>query len=326
MIGTGASAIQFVPEVAREAAQVAVFQRHAPFVFPKYDRPYAEWERRLFRSWSWLQRANRALQWFTHEARGFALLRARWLVKSYEWRYRFILWRLIRDRELREKLQPDHPLGCKRILFSNHYLQSLAQDHVDLVTAPIERLTPTGIGTADGIDHALDAVILGTGFRATEFLSGIEVRGRRGVRLAETWRDGAHAYLGITVPKFPNLFLLYGPNTNLGHNSIIFMLERQIDYVMGAVRLLREQPGLCLEIDPGVERRYNERIQSSLKDSVWADGCDNWYTDEAGRIVNNWPGLTVEYARATRRFDVEHYRENQTGTRLTRPVMPHTSS
>ncbi len=308
VIGTGASAIQFVPEVAREAARVTVFQRHAPFVFPKYDRPYAEWERRLFRQQPWLQRANRALQWFTHEARGFALLRARWLVKSYEWRYRFILWRRIRDVALRERLWPDHPLGCKRILFSNRYLQTLAQDHVDLVTSPIEAVTPTGIRTADGVDHDVDAIILGTGFRANEFLAGIDVLGRNGARLAERWRDGAHAYLGVAVPEFPNLFLLYGPNTNLGHNSIIFMLERQIDYVMGAIGQLAGKPHTLIEVDPGVERRHNEEIQASLARSVWADGCDNWYKDDAGRIVNNWPGLTLEYARATRRFDVENYR------------------
>ena len=326
VIGTGASAIQFVPEVAREAKHLSVFQRHAPYVFPKYDRPYAAWERRLVRTLPGWQRLDRAFQWFTHEARGFALLRARWLVKSYEWRYRFILRRRIPDRELRERLWPNHPLGCKRILFSNTYLQTLGEEHVDLVTAPIERLTATGIRTADGVDHALDAIILGTGFRATEFLSGIDVQGRDGVRLADAWREGAHAYLGITAPGFPNLFLLYGPNTNLGHNSIIFMLERQIGYVMGAITRLAGEPGLSLEIDPEIEERYNEDIQSSLARSVWADGCDNWYTDDAGRIVNNWPGLTVEYARATRRFDFENYSEVQAGTRLTRPVMPQTSS
>jgi cation diffusion facilitator CzcD-associated flavoprotein CzcO len=330
VIGTGASAIQFVPEVAREAGHVSVFQRHAPYVFPKYDRPYAAWERRLRQKMPWLQRADRAFQWMSHELRGLALLRARWLVKSYEWRYRAILWRRIRNREMRERLRPDHALGCKRILFSNDYLQTLDKDHVDLVTTPIERLTATGIRTADGVDHPLDAVILGTGFRATEFLAGLEVRGRQDANLAEAWRDGARAYLGITVPNFPNLFLLYGPNTNLGHNSIIFMLERQIKYVMGAVQRLVERPGTCLEVDIDVERRYNETIQSALSRSIWAAGCDNWYTDDAGRIVNNWPGLTFDYARATSRFDPENYvwREPkiQVATRFTRPVMPQTSS
>ena len=313
VIGTGASAIQFVPEVARKADQVSVFQRHAPYVFPKYDRPYVALERALVRKLPWLQRAHRAIQWFTHEARGFVLLRARWLVKSYEWRYRFILWRRIRDGALRERLRPDHPLGCKRILFSNDYLPALTKDEVDVVTAPIEQVTAHGIRTGDGVEHDVDVIVLGTGFRATDFLAAIEVRGRDGVRLAERWRNGAHAYLGITVPDFPNLFLLYGPNTNLGHNSIIFMLERQIDYVMAAIRDLAGKPGAFIDVDPDVEQRYNDAIQSSLAGSVWAAGCDNWYTDEAGRIVNNWPGLTVEYAKATRRFDVEHYRVSPGG-------------
>lgn len=310
VIGTGASAIQFVPEVARVAGHVSVFQRHAPYVFPKYDRSHPAWERSLLRKLPWLSRTHRALQWFSHETRGFVLLRARWLVKSYEWRYRFILWRRIRDCALREQLSPNHPLGCKRILFSNRYLQSLSQPNLNVVTTPIERVTPTGIRTADGADHDFDAIILGTGFRATEFLAGIDVRGRGGVRLADRWRDGAHAYLGIAVPDFPNLFVIYGPNTNLGHNSIIFMIERQIDYVMGAIRRLVDNAHDLIEIDPEVERRYNEDIQSALAGSIWASGCDNWYKDEAGRIVNNWPGLTVEYARATRRFDEERYLVN----------------
>ncbi|MEM9304495.1 MAG: NAD(P)/FAD-dependent oxidoreductase [Pseudomonadota bacterium] len=308
VIGTGASAIQFMPEVARKAAHVSVFQRSAPFVFPKYDRPYPKFERKLFRSMPWFQRANRALQYSTHEGRGFALLRARWLVKSYEWRYRFILWRRFRDPEVRRELWPAHPLGCKRILFSNHWLQALAKDHVNLLTTPIERVTGSGVRTTDGTDRDFDVLILGTGFRATDFLAGIDVVGRDGTSLGEVWRDGAHAYLGFSVPGFPNLFMLYGPNTNLGHNSIIFMLERQIRYLMGALRRLADSPGELVEVDPAVEATYNTEVQEALAKSMWADGCDNWYTNTEGRIVNNWPGLTIEYARATRRFDAENYR------------------
>ena len=304
VIGTGASAIQFVPEIARDAGSLTLFQRTPPYVFPKFDRAYGRFERWLYRRVPGARRFTRWLQYLSHEARGYILLRFRPPVKLYEWRYRFMLWRRFRDPAERRALQPDHPLGCKRILFSNHWLDALARPNVSVVSERIEHIEQSGVRTADGARHEFDVLILGTGFKATEFLTHIDGIGREGRRLSEAWKD---AYLGMTVPGFPNLFLLYGPNTNLGHNSIIFMLERQYGYLLQAIERLRAEPGLALEVDAPTSARYNEIVQHALARSIWAHGCDNWYKDAAGRIVNNWPDLTVTYARRVKRFDEEHY-------------------
>jgi cation diffusion facilitator CzcD-associated flavoprotein CzcO len=209
------------------------------------------------------------------------------------------------DPALRARLTPDHPIGCKRILISSDYYPALGRPHVDVVTEPITGVTAAGVRTADGAEHPVDVIILGTGFAATDFLTPMKVFGTGGQELSERWRDGASAHLGIAVPGFPNLFLLYGPNTNLGSGSIVHMLECQIGYVRQAVELLRSGTR-TLAVRPDVAARYDAEIQRRLAHTAWT-GCRNWYRTASGRIVSNWPGTVREYTRRTRRFDAAEY-------------------
>jgi len=196
---------------------------------------------------------------------------------------------------LRARLTPDYPIGCKRVLFTNDWLPAMRRPDVSLVTAPIERVTPTGVRTADGTEHHCDILVYGTGFAATEFLSPVRVTGRNGVRLDDVWRDGARAYLGMAVPGFPNLFLMYGPNTNTGNASVVYFHEAQARYLVQAVRALSDGP---LEARPDVTARFDAELQARLAGSVWT-GCRSWYRTEAGRVVTNWPGMAGEYRRRT---------------------------
>jgi cation diffusion facilitator CzcD-associated flavoprotein CzcO len=190
----------------------------------------------------------------------------------------------------------------------NEYPETMARPNVDLVTDAIDRIGPRGPVTADGTEHEVDAIILGTGFSANEFLAPMRVTGRGGVDLNGTWREGAEAYLGITVSGFPNFYILYGPNTNLGANSIVYMLESQIRYVLGGIRAASLNGGAPLEVRPEVQRKFGDELQRRLTGSIWQGGCTSWYVNDAGRVTNNWPGLTLEYRRRTGHFDPADYR------------------
>jgi cation diffusion facilitator CzcD-associated flavoprotein CzcO len=307
VIGSGASAIQFVPPVAARAEHLTLFQRTPPWILRKRDRAYPAWERALYRAFPFLQAAHRAFLYWTFESRVFAFRPgtvANWLVR------RFALAQLRRgvpDPALREKLVPDYTPGCKRMLISNDWYPTLARDNVTVVSSGVRELTETGVVDCDGVHHAADVLLWGTGFRTTEFLVPMTVTGPSGMSLAEAWQDGAEAYLGITVTGFPNLFLLYGPNTNLGHNSIIFMLEAQIGYIVDAIRLLRETGARSLEVKPEVQRAFDAEMQARLEQSVWSSGCSNWYRHASGKGTNNWPGPTLEYWRRTRQVDPDDY-------------------
>jgi cation diffusion facilitator CzcD-associated flavoprotein CzcO len=216
------------------------------------------------------------------------------------------LARSIPDPELRARLTPDFPIGCKRLLLSNDYLPIFNRPTVDLVTSAIERVTPTGVTTHDGVHHPLDVLILATGFRAADYLSAIDVYGTGGRRLADQWRDGAEAHLGLTVSGFPNLFTLYGPNTNQGGNSIIFILESQVHYVMAAVKRLSRRRG-ALEVDPAVQSAYNRRLQAAMAGTVWDGGCTNYFRGSAGRITTQYPYPARRYWAQTRRLKRRDY-------------------
>jgi cation diffusion facilitator CzcD-associated flavoprotein CzcO len=303
IIGTGASAIQFVPPVAERAGRLHVFQRSAPYILDKPDRPYAAWERALLHRIPALQALDRAKIYLSHESRTLAFVKyPRLLEKAAKVSHRHLAEH-VADRDLRRALIPDYPMGCKRILLSGDYYQALTRPGVELVTDPIERITPTGVVTRDGTERPVDAIIYGTGFEAGAFLAPMRITGRGGRELNEVWQDGAQAYLGIVVSGFPNLFLLYGPNTNLGHNSIIFMLESQIRYVLGCVTAIRRHGLAWIDVRPEVQRAFSEDVRKRMRATVWNRGCSSWYRDERGRHVTNWPGFTVAYRRATRRPD-----------------------
>ncbi len=298
VIGTGASAIQFVPAIAGEVARLHLFQRSAAYVIAKPDRAYAPWERRLKARLPWLQRLDRGLKYVQHEARVLAFSVFPPLMKVMRLRFLWHLRRSIADPVLRRRLLPDYPLGCKRILISNDFYPALARSNVELVDTAIREVVPSGVVTADGRLREVDAIIYGTGFAATEFLAPMRLFGLDGRELSAAWKDGAEAYKGISVAGFPNLFILYGPNTNLGHNSILYMLESQFPYVLACLRRL---DGLrYLDVKPQVQAAFNQRLQEEVRHTVWERGCHSWYKTAAGKNTNNWPGFTFRYRQQTR--------------------------
>jgi cation diffusion facilitator CzcD-associated flavoprotein CzcO len=307
VIGTGASAIQLVPRVAEQASSVTVFCRSAPYVLPKGDRPYSPGQRRRFAGLPMLQAADRARIFARGELVTNALTTAPWMRSLLERSWRRYLESQISDPALRAACTPDYVIGCKRILLADDWYSTLEQEHVHLVTDRIEAITPAGVRTADGVEHEVDVLIYATGFQATDFLQPISIIGRGGAELHTRWQDGARAYLGVTVPDFPNMFLLYGPNTNLGSNSIILMLEAQIGYVVDALRTLTQQRLAWLDVRADVEDAFHEWIVARSKRTAWETGCHSWYTTAAGVNTNNWPASVSAYRQRLRRVNVLDY-------------------
>ena len=306
VVGTGASAIQFVPHVVREAAHTTLFQREAPHVLPKPDRGYGSGLRAAFRRVPGLLALDRAVTYARLEWRALGFTRRPELLRVADRMNERLLTAQVHDPVLRRVLTPQGAPGCKRILLSDDYYAALDCPDVDVVTAPITRVLPTGVLTADGVAHPVDTIIWGTGFTATDFLTPMTVTGAGGRILRQAWRDGAEAYLGISVSGFPNLFLLYGPNTNLGHNSIVFMLESQFRYVLGAVRRIAAT-GAPLDVRPEVQRSFAAWVQRRITATVWERGCTSWYRTTSGRNTTNWPDFTFAYRMRTRRFDPSKY-------------------
>lgn len=306
VIGTGASTIQVVPAIAGRVAQLDVYQRSAPYVIPKKDRPYMPWERRLFRWFPPARLLARFTQWLFFEIFIAAFNQFKAVGRLGVGMFERNLDDQVSDPELKRALTPDHVLGCKRVLISPDYYSTLAKPNVELVTQGVRELTKTGVVAEDGTERPADVVVLSTGFESTRFLAPMEIRGRDGRDLNEVWREGANAYLGMSVAGFPNLFVMYGPNTNLGSGSIIFQLESQMSYIADAVERLRRTGG-WLSVRPEVQRAFDSEMQSRLSTSVWQTGCNNWYLDEHGRNTNNWPGFTLEYRRRTRHLDPSDY-------------------
>ena len=312
VIGTGASTIQVVPAIAERVAQLDVYQRSAPYVIPKKDRPYMPWERRLFRWFPPVRWMARFTQWLTFEIFISAFNQFRGMGRLGVRMFEHNLDDQVSDPELKRALTPDHVLGCKRVLISPDYYSTLERPNVELVSQGVRELTKNAVVAEDGTERPADVIVLSTGFESTRFLAPMEIRGRDGRDLNEVWREGANAYLGMTVAGFPNLFVMYGPNTNLGSGSIIFQLESQMTYIADAVERLRRMGGQ-LSVRPEVQQSFDSEMQSRLSTSVWQTGCNNWYLDEHGRNTNNWPGFTLEYRRRTRHLDPGDY-EDQLST------------
>ncbi len=308
VVGTGASAIQFVPEIAKVAAHVDVYQRSAPYVLPKADRPYRAAELAVFDRVPLVRKADRLRIFLYGEllTSGFVLSPKLLAGPMQLWRRQ--LTTQIADPQLRARCTPDYVMGCKRVVFSSDWYPALTLPHVELVTDRIDRIAPDGVVTVDGSTRPADVIIYATGFRAGEFLTPMRVTGLDGLRLEDAWRDGPQAYLGITVTGFPNFFLLYGPNTNLGGNSILYMLEGQISYALAAIRALDAGRLAWLDVRPDVQDRFNAWVQSASRRSVWETGCHSWYTTADGRNTNNWPDHTFRYRYRVRRFDLAAYR------------------
>lgn len=310
VVGTGASAIQFIPEIAKQAAAVTVFQRSAAYVVKKPNRRYPKWEQRLYKTAPILQEMNRQWIYWTNELRLISLRNPERLDKMAKKHFLKLLKDQISDKELRKRLTPNYVLGCKRALMSNDYYPTFLKPHVKLVNDGVSHMTKTGISDDQGNHHKVDAIIYGTGFKATEFLSPMEIHGVDGQELNQAWKEGAEAYLGITVNGFPNLFMLYGPNTNLGHSSIIFMLEKQIKYITKCAQYIVDHDVKSFNVKASVQNKYNQFLADLLKDTIWTLSCHSWYKNEFGKITNNWPTYTFIYEKMTKIPDWQDYKVN----------------
>lgn len=312
VIGTGASTIQFVPQIAPQVDQLHVFQRTPPWIVPKADRPIGERERWMLEhvpGAHWLRRTG--LYWlFESRVLGFAFA-----PKVNELAERLVLKHLARqvpDPALRAKLTPAYRMGCKRVLISNDYYPALGRDNVDLVTSGIAAIEPRGIRTSDGAFHEADTIIYGTGFKVVDYLAAMRITGVGGRELNDVWMtERVRNYLGISVAGFPNLFLLMGPNTGLGHNSMIFMIEAQAQYIVDAIRAMRSNQLASIDVRPEVEQAFAAELGGKMKDTVWTSGCNSWYMAPSGEVLL-WPGFTFDYWRRTRRIALDDYQIRST--------------
>ncbi|MGD0968890.1 MAG: NAD(P)/FAD-dependent oxidoreductase [Candidatus Aquilonibacter sp.] len=307
VIGTGASAIQIVPAIAPEARQLTLFQRTPPWIIPRFDRPTTareRWLRRFLPGYAWLVRQS---MYWLREVRALGFIRnTRILTLAQRIALRH-LHAQVQSADLRDRLTPTYHMGCKRILLSDDYYPALERENVTLVTEPLREVRERTIVTRDGAEHEVDAIVLATGFRAQEFISPVQIYGRAGKSLENAWADGPRSYLGISASGFPNLFFLVGPNTGLGHNSMVIMIEAQIAYVMSALRSMRMRGITELDLKPEVESAFSETIARRTEGTVWASGCKSWYLDEHGRNTTLWPGFTFTYRRLTRRLEPACY-------------------
>ncbi|MBX5470076.1 MAG: NAD(P)/FAD-dependent oxidoreductase [Thermoleophilaceae bacterium] len=306
-VGTGASAIQFVPAIQPKVGKLYVFQRTPPWIVPRRDRRYTSLERRLFRAFPPLQLAIRAGIYWVRELyllgfrhRSIGRITERLALKH--------LSEQVPDPELRAKLRPSYRMGCKRILISNDWYPALQQPNVELVTEAVTEIKPRSVVAADGTEREVDTIIFGTGFHVTDMPVMNRVRGAGGVLLADLWQESLQAYKGTTIAGFPNLFFLVGPNTGLGHNSIVYMIESQLNYVIDALRFMDRNGVAVVDVREDAQARYNEEVQRQMAGTVWTEGgCASWYLDAKGRNTTLWPLFTFQFREQLRRFDPECY-------------------
>jgi len=308
VIGTGASAIQAVPELQQIAEHVTVVQRTPPWVVPHSDRPITDVERRVYERVPLVQKIARSGVYWGRELLVPALAYKPQLMKVIERVARRHIAKQVPDIALRARVTPDYTIGCKRILPSNKWYPALGQPNVDLVTAGVTEVRPDGLVDSDGAFHAADALVFATGFKVTDVPIAHVISGTDGRTMAEGWDGSMQAYLGTAVAGFPNLFFLVGPNTGLGHNSMVFMIEAQITYVLDALRTMRARNVGRVEVRPEAQQAYNDAIQRKLEGTVWnTGGCASWYLDENGRNTTLWPDFTWRFWKRTREFDPAPY-------------------
>ncbi|HEX5776044.1 MAG TPA: NAD(P)/FAD-dependent oxidoreductase [Caulobacteraceae bacterium] len=308
VIGTGASAIQFVPQIAPQVEKLTLFQRTAPWVLPKIDGPIGPIQQFLFRHVPGYRVAFRALIYWINEARALALVNNSRMIRIGEWYARRFIAKHIPDPALRAKVTPSYKMGCKRVLLANDYYPALARPNVEVVIDGVAEVKANSIVGQDGVERPVDAIIYGTGFDVTDSLKHLPITGRNGLAITDAWKDGVRGYYGITVSGFPNYFMLLGPNTGLGHNSQIVMIEAQINYVMSALEKLDAGKIRALDLKPQVLEVHDRQIQDKLKASVWQQGgCMSWYQDATGRNVTLWPGFTFDYVKQTKAVNLDEY-------------------
>jgi cation diffusion facilitator CzcD-associated flavoprotein CzcO len=306
VIGTGASAAQIIPEVAKTAEQVDVYQRTPQWILPRSDKPFTDEEKRRFaRDRRAAKKHREEIFWAFEHTIAFRHGDA----EALEAIARSHIDYRIKDEDLKARLTPDYPFGCKRTLVCSDFYKALLLDNVELVTERIDRVTAEGILATDGRTRPADVIVLATGFRATEYLEGIDIVGTGGRRLHDDWDEAkvAHAYLGLTVSGYPNFFMMYGPNTNQGGNSIIIILEAQAAYILSALRQMRWRRVRSVDVRRDVMAQYNGEIADALEDTIWHDGCQSYFKNENGKIATQLPQTSQWYAERTRRFRMKEY-------------------
>ena len=294
IVGTGSSAVQVLPEIAPAASRVYLYQRSAPWILPRDDRQFRLFEKVLLK---FLPGAARLFRYFIYWKselfwRAFAKPH---LMQKFQKFAQASLEREVTSVKRRIALTPDYKLGCKRIVVSDNFLQAMNRENIEIVTNEIVELTENAIVDGGGERREVDAIILGTGFRASDVPYPLRILGNKGVDLNETWKNGLHAYLGMTVSGYPNLFLLGGPNSGLGHNSAVFMLEAQMGFIVRSMRFMRDKGFSSMQVRESVETAFNDKLQLKMKDTVWESGCRNWYQDVRGRNIAMWPGYSFVY-------------------------------
>ncbi|MDY0114450.1 MAG: NAD(P)/FAD-dependent oxidoreductase [Corynebacterium sp.] len=317
VIGTGASAIQIIPKIAPIVGHLDVYQRTAPYVIPRLDRSYFGWERAALRNVPGLRRVVRGQDWFFRELQVPGLTRNENFMAPIKALALGMLRVQVRDPELREKLTPKFTIGCKRMLISNTYFPAIARDNVDLVTDPIQRVNAHSITTADGTERPIDVLVVCTGFHVTDSPTFELVHGRDGESLSEMWgREGMSAHKGTTVHGFPNLSVLMGPATGLGHSSMIYMIESQVNYFMDMLKTKRRHGADVAEVSARAQGEWNDWIRERLPETVWVTGCGSWYLDEHGNAPAVWPSWTWKFRAKTKKFDASSY-----DLRVARPAL-----
>jgi cation diffusion facilitator CzcD-associated flavoprotein CzcO len=313
-IGTGASAIQLVPQVQPDVAKLHVFQRTPPWVFPHRNRPVTRFERRLYRTFPAAQKLVRGGVYAMREMAVLGFVKQPALMRLVERVAKRHMRSQISDPQLLEKVTPDYTIGCKRILPSNGWYPALGKPNVELVTDGIAEVREHSIVTDDGSEREVDTIIFSTGFHVADMPVGKQVRGRGGRTLDESWEGSPRAHVGSTVAGFPNFFMLLGPNTGLGHSSMVYMIESQIAYVLDALRTLERSGADAVEVRPEAVTAFNQAIEEQLDGTVWNTGCASWYLDDTGRNATLWPDWTWRFRQRTARFDAGNYEFVRTGT------------
>lgn len=308
VIGTGASAVQIVPTIAHEVKQLLLFQRTPPWILPKPDKTISSFRKWCYKNLPFTRKLYRGRLYWVHEVMAIGFTGSVGMMKLVSKLASRFIKQSISNDELRQKVTPNYIMGCKRVLLSNDYYPALQRSNVELITSHIERLNENGILTADARQHNVDAVVFATGFNAAEGVVVYEIKGRNNLDLNDAWQNGAEAYLGTAIAGFPNLFLVVGPNTGLGHSSMILMIEAQINYIMGAIQTLKKDGIKFMDLKKSVLQSYNDELQLKLAKSVWQKGgCHSWYQTKNGKNVTLWPGFTFTFMKQTKNFEADKY-------------------
>lgn len=304
VVGTGASALQFIPQIQPQVAELHVYQRTPAWVVPRSERPITAIERLIYRHVPFSQKIVRGGIYAMLELRAIGFIKQRRIMKAIEKVARLHIARQVKDSELRRKVTPEYTIGCKRILLGNNYYPALARPNVEVITEGVTEVREHSVVSADGTERTVDTIIWGTGFYVTHNPAWDNLIGRDRRSLSETWSGGMEAYLGTQVPNFPNMFLVMGPNSGLGHTSMVYMIESNIDYIERAMRFLDASDAASVEIRQDEVDAFCEEIQRKMEGTVWTSGgCASWYLDERGRNTTLWPGFTFQYRQRCRDFD-----------------------